>query len=110
MQERLEQILVTVPPADGRAIDGLANLAHACRLYRSPGLVEGQARFFPLKAAMPYHGASLAGEIGDHVFIAYLEHDACWQHGAPMLHQSVVAAVSTGSRLVWMIRAFGSTR
>ena len=41
VKERLEQTLVTVPAADGRAIEGLTNLAHARRLYRSFALVEG---------------------------------------------------------------------
>jgi hypothetical protein len=44
---------------------------------------------------MRHQGARLPFEIADHLFIAHLEHDTLWQHGAPMLHQCLVTALVT---------------
>ena len=37
--------------------------------------------------------AALCFEVRDDVLVSHLEHDAWWQHGAPMRHQGRVSSV-----------------
>ena len=135
-QQRLEIRFVAAPPRHRTAVERLADLNVAGGRDRPAGFVKAQAAIVPGQAAIIDQPPGLLFQVVDHVLVRDVEHGAGRQNRSPVVHQLVVPAViaaqlgqvvaellagvkslekhetqvSTGSRMVWMIRALGRIR